>query len=130
MADETTRVDFNAPRSLVREADVVADLRDISRTDLLTEALRDRLDEITADEGFRRRMKAAYYEGRIDTETVEVLLGPESAMQLRLLRESLDREPPLPDADEVGVPPRAEFYDGELPTWTPDDRTANDGVDE
>jgi hypothetical protein len=41
MAEEKTRVDFNAPASLVEQADAIADLLGVSRTQLLVDALRD-----------------------------------------------------------------------------------------
>jgi len=40
-----TRVDFNAPRSLVERADSVVEILDISRTRLLIDALEDELEE-------------------------------------------------------------------------------------
>jgi hypothetical protein len=125
MAEEKTRVDFNAPASLVEQADAVADLLGVSRTQLLVDALRDEIDDLAADDGFRRRLEAAYYDGRIDFEVVESVLGTEAAMRTKLLRESLDREPLEPRLDG-DLPSDAAFYDGDRPTWTPDEDA--DGV--
>lgn len=122
MAEEKTRVDFNAPASLVERADEVADLLDISRTRLLIDALQDELEDLAADEEFRRRLKAAYYDGRTDFGTVESILGREAAMRVKLLEESLDREPPEPEL-VADLPSDDEFYDGEVPEWTSDDET-------
>jgi hypothetical protein len=119
MAEEKTRVDFNAPRSLVNRADQVAEVLDISRTRLLIDALQERLGDVAEDEEFRRRLKDAFYDGRVDFGTVEAILGTEEAMRLKLLRESLDREPPEPEFDG-SLPADEAFYDGDVPAWSPD----------
>jgi plasmid stabilization system protein ParE len=130
MAEEKTRVDFNAPASLVEQADAIADLLGVSRTQLLVDALRDEIDDLAADEGFRRRLESAYYDGRIEFEVVESVLGTDAAMRTKLLRESLDREPPEPRLDG-DLPTDAAFYDGDRPTWAPeaDDEGADDTDD-
>lgn len=120
MPEEKTRVDFNAPISLVDQADVVADLLEVSRTQLLIEALRDEIEELATDDGFRRMISDAYYSGEIDFETVESILGTEEAMRMKLLRASLNRDPPEPQI-ESELPPSVEFYDGDVPEWTPHD---------
>lgn len=122
MSEGKTRVDFNAPESLVERADALADLLNISRTQLLIDALSDKMGEVTADAEIKRRLRDAYYAGRTDFETVELLLGTEEAMRMKLLRASLDREPPEPQVD-AELPSDDEFYDGEVPEWTPDDQT-------
>jgi hypothetical protein len=119
MADEKTRVDFNAPSSLVQRADRVADVLDISRTRLLIEALEDELEEIAGDEEFHRRLGDAYYDDRVDFETVESILGREEALRMKLLKASIDREPPEPVL-EGDLPSDEEFYDGSVPEWTPE----------
>lgn len=120
MAGETKRVDFNAPETLIDRADVVTELLDRSRTSLLIDALRKELDEIVTDEAFRRRVKEAYYADRIDFETLETVIGREEAMRIELLRESLAREPPVPESEAFEVPADSDFYDGTLPKWTPE----------
>lgn len=127
MPERKTRVDFNAPESLVEEADAVAELLDTSRTSLLVDALRKQLDEIRDDEQFRRQLKEAYYDGRVGFDALETILGSEAATRAKLLRESIDREPPAPGGDEVDLPPAEEFYDGDLPEWTPDAEDSDAG---
>ncbi|MFO7832841.1 MAG: hypothetical protein R6V31_01990 [Halohasta sp.] len=122
VAEDKTRVDFNAPTSLVERADTIADLRGVSRTQLLTEALQSEMDELATDTEFRRRLADAYYDEEVSFETVESVLGTEAAMRMKLLRESLDREPPEPQI--VGSLPSDEaFYEGEVPEWTPNETT-------
>jgi hypothetical protein len=126
MFERKSRVDFNAPESLVEEADAVAALLDTSRTSLLIDALREQIDETTDDEGFRRRLADAYYDGRVDFETVETVVGREEALRLRLLRESLDRDPPVPEPGEADRPTAEAFYDGDPPEWTPTESSERD----
>lgn len=128
MAENRTRVDFNAPESLVHQADVLADVLDISRTRLLIDALREEIDERLTDEQVQRRLRAAYYDGRVDFETVEALLGTEEAMRLQLLRASLDRDPPEPRVEPT-LPASEEFYSEPPSAWTPDDEDADDDAD-
>lgn len=122
MSEGKTRVDFNAPDSLVERADAIADLLNISRTQLIIDALSDKMGDVTSDEEIKQRVSDAYYQGRIDFETVELLLGTEEAMRMKLLRASLDREPPAPQVD-AELPTDEDFYEGEVSEWTPDDQT-------
>ena len=119
MAEEKTRVDFNAPKSLVERADSVVEILDISRTRLLIDALEDELETLANDEAFRRRLGDAYYDDRVDYDTVETILGREEAMRLKLLRASIDRQPAVPQLDE-DLPSDDEFYDGNVRVWTDD----------
>ena len=117
MAEEKTRVDFNAPESLVERADSVVEILDISRTRLLIDALEDELEALATDEEFRRRLSDAYYNDRIDYDTVEAILGPEEAMRMKLLRVSIDRTPAPPQLED-DLPSDDAFYDGEITEWT------------
>lgn len=127
MAENKTRVDFNAPESLVEEADTVAELLGESRTQLLIDGLRKELEDVVGDESFQRRVREAYYDDEIDFATVRDALGTDEAIRVRLLKESLAREVPAPDADDVDIPSDSEFYDGDVSTWTPDDESDSDG---
>jgi len=128
MAEEKTRVDFNAPTSIVERADNVAELLDISRTRLLIDALQDELDELVNEEGFRTQLRDAYYDERIDFQTVKSVLGQEEAMRMQLLRASIDREPPEPQL-KAELPSDDEFYDGEGPVWRSDSEEPGDNGD-
>ncbi|WP_256302008.1 hypothetical protein [Haloarchaeobius salinus] len=123
MAEEKTRVDFNAPKSLVERADSVVEILDISRTRLLIDALEDELEELANDTEFRRRLGDAYYQGRVDYETVEAILGREEAMRMKLLRSSIDRTPAEPRLGD-GPPSDEAFYDGDVPEWRDEESNA------
>ncbi|SDY16211.1 hypothetical protein [Halobellus clavatus] len=57
MSEEKTRIEFDAPTSLVDRVDTVAEVLDIPRTQLLIDALENKLDELAAEETFRRRYR-------------------------------------------------------------------------
>ena len=122
MAGEKTRVDFNAPKSLVERADSVVEILDISRTRLLIDALEDELEALANDEEFRRRLSDAYYDGRVEYDTVEAVLGREEAMRMKLLRASIDRTPAVPQLED-SLPRDEAFYDGEIAEWTDSEST-------
>ena len=117
MPEEKIRVDFNAPTSLVERADSVVEILDISRTRLLIDALEGELETLANDEEFRRRLSDAYYDGRVEYDTVEAILGREEAMRMKLLRASIDRTPAIPQL-EADLPRDDAFYDGEISVWT------------
>jgi len=125
MVEEKTRVDFNAPKSLVERADSVVEILDISRTRLLIDALEDELKALASDEAFRQRLSDAYYDGRIDYDTVEAVLGREEAMRMKLLRAAIDRTPPIPQLEDE-LPSDDGFYDGEISEWTGSDSSESD----
>jgi hypothetical protein len=130
MSDEKTRVDFNAPRSLIERADSVVEILDISRTRLLIDALEDELEALATDEEFRRRLSDAYYDRRVGYDTVEAILGREAAMRLKLLRDSIDRTPAIPHLTD-DLPSDETFYDGEIAEWTNSSSSelSDDGAD-
>jgi hypothetical protein len=125
MAEEKTRVDFNAPKSLVDRADSVVEILDISRTRLLIDALEDELETLAADEEFRRRLSDAYYDDRVEYDTVEAILGREEAMRMKLLRASIDQTPAIPQLED-DLPSDDDFYDGEVPEWTGSNSSGSD----
>lgn len=125
MVEDRTRVDFNAPTSLVERADALAQLLDTSRTQLLVDALRDELDALARNEDVRREIREGFYDERVDFETVESVMGTEEALRMGLLRASLSREAPEPHLEEL--PGDEAFYEGDLPEWRPDE---DDGPDD
>jgi hypothetical protein len=125
MVEEKTRVDFNAPKSLVDRADSVVEVLDISRTRLLIDALEDELEALATDEEFRRRLSDGYYDGRVDYGTVEAILGREEAMRMKLLRSSIDQTPARPQLED-DLPSDDAFYDGEISEWTASDSDESD----
>jgi hypothetical protein len=101
----------------VERADSVVEILDISRTRLLIDALEDELETLANDEAFCRRLRDAYYDDRVDYDTVEAILGREEAMRMKLLRASIDRTLPIPQLDG-DLPSDDAFYSGEIVEWT------------
>ena len=116
MTEEKTRIEFDAPKSLVDRIDTVAEVLEIPRTRLLINALENKLDEIANEETFRRRLSNAYYDDRTDYDTVETILGLDEAMRLKLLRESIDQTSAIPELKD-DLPSDDTFYDGEVAEW-------------
>ena len=116
MSEEKTRVEFDAPKSLVDRIDTVAEVLDIPRTRLLIDALENKLDELANEETFRRRLSNAYYDDRTDYDTVKTILGREEAMRLKLLRESIDQTSAIPELKD-DLPSDDSFYDGGVAEW-------------
>lgn len=116
MTGERTRVEFDAPKSLVERVNTVAEVLDTPRTQLLIDALENKLDELANEETFRRRLSNAYYDDRTDYETVKTILGREEAMRLKLLRASIDQTSAIPELKD-DLPSDDTFYDGEIAEW-------------
>jgi hypothetical protein len=125
MAEEKTRVDFNAPKSLLERADSVAEVLDISRTCLLINALEDKLEALATDEEFRRHLSDAYYDDCVDYDTIESILDRGEAIRMKLLRESIDRNPAISELED-NLPSDNALYDGEVSEWTDSNSSGSD----
>lgn len=99
-SDEPRRVHFQSPEHLVERLDAIADVYDTDRTDLLVDAIRDYVTERANDERFQDVVASKYYDEQIGVQTVERILGAESAQRLRILKASLESTP-----DELDVEP-------------------------
>lgn len=86
------RVQFRAPEQLIVQADVLATAEDRDRTDVLIESLRNYLSESTDSDDVKRDIANAYFEGTIEYEDVQSVLGPKEAENLRLLKDQLDND--------------------------------------
>ncbi|WP_302081575.1 hypothetical protein [Salinibaculum rarum] len=71
-------------------------------------------------------IRDAYYAGRLDFATVAAVIGTEQAMRMRLLKNTVDRDPPLPSGKNVALPFDEAFYHGKVPTWTAERNTETD----
>lgn len=92
MNGETKRVNFNFPEQLVERADVLGEVEQRDRTEIVVTALREYLREATADEQVVQEIAGAYYDDRIDFEELRLLVGPEKAGNFRILKQQLDEE--------------------------------------
>lgn len=51
-----------------------------------------------------------YYKGNIPISVVSTVLGDDVAATVFVLQESLERDPVVPDGEDVDIPPDSEFY--------------------
>ncbi len=92
MSGETKRVNFNFPQDLVEQADVLGEVEQRDRTDIVVTALREYLRDAKTDEQIIQDIAGAYYDERIDFEQLLVVVGPEKAGNFRILKQQLDEE--------------------------------------
>lgn len=128
MQGEKKRVDFNAEASVIERADSITEILDITRTDFIIDAIENEIRKLRNNEDFRQKVIDAYYDDRIEYSIVEDILGVEEATRLKLLKESIDRTPPEPQLED-DLPSDEEFYDGEVPIWTPKERSTSASED-
>ena len=92
MSGGTKRVNFNFPERLVEQADVLGEVEQRDRTDIVVTALREYLRDVASDEQIVQEIAGAYYDDRIDFEQLRVLVGPEKAGNFQVLKQQLDEE--------------------------------------
>jgi hypothetical protein len=92
MSGDTKRVNFNFPERLVERADVLGEVEERDRAEIVTTAPREYLRDATADERIVQEIAGAYYDDRIDFEELRALVGPERAGNFRILKGRLDEE--------------------------------------
>ena len=91
--DERKRVHFLGPEHLIEKADAFADVLDKDRTDVIVEALREYLTDQTVDDRFEHLVADAYFDDRLEVETVRVLLDGVNARRLQVLKHDLEDAP-------------------------------------
>jgi metal-responsive CopG/Arc/MetJ family transcriptional regulator len=95
------RVQFRAPKELIERADALATVFETDRTDVLTDALREYLREISHDDDMKQEIADAYYEDEITFEQLAELIGHEEAENVRVLKGQLREEFLEEAADEL-----------------------------
>jgi predicted DNA-binding protein len=110
-SDDPRRVHFQSPEYLVERLDAIADLFGQDRTELLVEAIREYIEETTGSEAFEERVARSYYDGQLAFETVERLVGTETARRLQLLTADTEDEPL-----DLAAPQDVDIYGGDATT--------------
>lgn len=90
--DKRRRVQFRAPEDLIERADALAAVLDTSRTDVLTDALREYLRDAAHDDRIKQEIADAYYEGDLSEDELVALVGHQEAANFRVLKRQLDEE--------------------------------------
>lgn len=86
----TTHVNFRFPEELIEKADVAAKVTHKNRTEIVTEALRECLDEIGDEEAFKEDAIELYLDDDIGFETLKEFLGRQDAESVRASKQLLD----------------------------------------
>lgn len=93
----TTRVNFRLPDELVDKTDVAAELTHRNRTEIVTQALREFLEEIEDDEKVKEGVVELYLDGQISFEVLTEFVGRQDAESVRASKALLDRSDELAD---------------------------------
>jgi len=93
----TTRVNFRLPDDLLEKADVAAEITHKNRTDIITEALQEYLDEVEDDAEFKEAVVDLYLDDRIGFEVLKEFIGRQDAEAVRASKSILDQGDELAD---------------------------------
>lgn len=86
----TRRVNFRLPEELVEKADLAAEVTHRDRTDIVTAALREYLEEVEDDESFREAVVELYLEDEIGFETLAAVVGRQDAESVQASKSLLE----------------------------------------
>lgn len=86
------RVQFRAPQGLVDRADVLAEVLETDRTDVIISALRGYLRDAAHDNELKQEIAEAYYDDEISFEQLKDLVGHEEAANFRVLKTQLSED--------------------------------------
>lgn len=87
----TTRVNFRLPDDLLEKADVAAEITHKNRTDIITEALQEYLDEVEDDAEFKEAVVDLYLDDQIGFEVLKEFIGRQDAEAVRASKSVLDQ---------------------------------------
>lgn len=93
----TTRVNFRLPDELLEKADVAAEVTHKNRTEIVTEALREYLEDAENDEAFKEAVVELYLDDRIDFDVLKEFIGRQDAEAVRASKSILDQGDELAD---------------------------------
>lgn len=94
---DRTRVNFRLPTDLLEKADVAASVTHKNRTDIVTEALQEYLDDIDDDEDVKEAVVDLYLDDEISFELLEAFIGRQDAEAVRASKTLLDQGAELAD---------------------------------
>lgn len=94
----TSRVNFRIPEELIEKADVAAQITHKNRTEIVTEALRNYLEDIEDNEAFKEDIVELYLDEQIGFETLQEFIGRQDAESVRASKTLLDQGDELADS--------------------------------
>lgn len=93
----TTRVNFRLPDELVERADVAAEVTHKNRTEIVTEALQEYLQDVEDDDRFREAVVELYLNEQIGFDVLAEFVGRQDAESVRASKAILDQGDELAD---------------------------------
>lgn len=90
-------MNFRLPDELVEKADIAAEITHRDRTAIVTEALREYLQEIEDDEAFRERVVELYLDDEIGFDALKAVVGRQDAESVRASKSLLERGEDIAD---------------------------------
>lgn len=93
----TTRVNFRIPDELIEKADIAATITHKNRTELVTEAFREYLNEIEDEAAFREDLVDMYLDDEIEYDVLAAFLGRQDAEAVRASKSILEHGEELSD---------------------------------
>jgi predicted DNA-binding protein len=94
----TSRVNFRIPEELIEKADIAAQITHKNRTEIVTEALRNYLEDIEDNEAFKEDIVELYLDEQIGFETLQEFIGRQDAESVRASKTLLDQGDELADS--------------------------------
>lgn len=93
----TRRVNFRIPEELVEKADVAATVTHRNRTEIVTDALREYLEDIEDEDAFKEDLVELYLDDRIDFAVLKEFVGKRDAEAIRSSKAILEGGEDLAD---------------------------------
>lgn len=87
----STRVNFRLPEELIEKADVAAQISKKNRTAIVTEALREYLEDVEDDEHFTEAVVELYLDDQIGFDVLTEFIGRQDAESVRASKTVLDQ---------------------------------------
>jgi len=91
------KVNFRLPDELVAKADVAAKVSHTNRTQIITEALQEYLQDIENEDEFREAVIELYLDDEISFEALKEFIGRQDAESVRASKTILDQCDELAD---------------------------------
>ena len=85
------KVNFRLPEELIEKADVAAKISHKNRTDIITEALRNYLEDVEDQEGFKEAVVELYLDDEINFDILKDLIGRQDAESVRASKALLEQ---------------------------------------
>ena len=93
----TTRVNFRLPDELTEKTDVAAEVTHKNRTEIVTEALQEYLQDVEDDDRFREAVVELYLNEQIGFDVLAEFVGRQDAESVRASKAILDQGDELAD---------------------------------